>query len=327
MTHLPEKPSKTPTKNSIAVVGAIGIDTNIYFSTNAINFDVEANFTQNLDYIGQAGGYVSRGYAQLGYPTAFIGFVGNDWQGRWIRHILEHDHINITALDMDPQGTKRSINFMYPNGERKNFYDGKGHMELDPPYKASRDIFQHAQFAHFALMNWSRHLLPIAKAAHIPIAVDLQDIEHVSDPYRQEFIAQADILFFSTVNHPNPMQVIQYILQRNHTTNLLVIAGMGARGVAIATRSKVMFYDSVEISQHPIIDTNGAGDGLAVGFLSSYLIEGYSLEQSILRGQIVARYTCGIKASTDTLITQSQLNEIYSRMIANFHPRKEVFLR
>jgi sugar/nucleoside kinase (ribokinase family) len=57
----------------------------------------------------------------------------------------------------------------------------------------------------------------------------------------------------------------------------------------------------------PVIDTNGAGDGLAVGFLSSYVLEGHSLEESIRRGQIAARHTCTQKATTSSLITAEQM--------------------
>jgi len=50
----------------VVVVGNVGIDTNVYLAGNEINFEVEANFTENLDYVGQAGGYATRGFAQLG---------------------------------------------------------------------------------------------------------------------------------------------------------------------------------------------------------------------------------------------------------------------
>jgi hypothetical protein len=51
----------------VVVIGNIGIDTNVYFSGDRIDLTVEANFTSNIDMIGQAGGYASRGYAALGY--------------------------------------------------------------------------------------------------------------------------------------------------------------------------------------------------------------------------------------------------------------------
>ena len=62
----------------------------------------------------------------------------------------------------------------------------------------------------------------------------------------------------------------------------------------------------------PVIDTNGAGDGLAAGFLSGYVLDNYPLKDAILRGQITARFTCTRKASSSDLITLEQL-ETYFR--------------
>lgn len=71
----------TPHEFDVAVVGNAGIDTNIYLYGQEIDFSVEANFTQNLDCVGQAGGYAARGYAALGKRTAFIGALGEDYHG------------------------------------------------------------------------------------------------------------------------------------------------------------------------------------------------------------------------------------------------------
>ena len=109
----------------VVVVGNVGIDTNVYLRRADIDFTVESNFTENVDYVGQAGGYTSRGFAQLGKKTAFIGYVGDDHNGRFIREEFRRDGIDTDALFIDPSGTSRSINFMYQDGRRKNFYDGK----------------------------------------------------------------------------------------------------------------------------------------------------------------------------------------------------------
>jgi sugar/nucleoside kinase (ribokinase family) len=45
-------------------------------------------------------------------------------------------------------------------------------------------------------------------------------------------------------------------------------------------------------SDLPIVDTNGAGDALAVGFLSGYVLDGLSPEAALLQGQLAARTTC-----------------------------------
>src|SRR5512136_3119189 len=173
-----------PKRFDVAVVGNVGIDTNVYFYGRDIDFNVEANFTENLDYIGQAGGYASRGYARLGKRTAFIGHVGDDFSGRFIRGELARDGIDTTALFTDPGGTARSINFMYPDGRRKNFYDGKSHMTLQPDLSICRKVLAQARLAHFNIPNWARQLLPLAKDLGVTIVCDLQDVVQAGDAYR-----------------------------------------------------------------------------------------------------------------------------------------------
>jgi sugar/nucleoside kinase (ribokinase family) len=286
-------------------VGNVGIDTNVYLPGSDIDFDVEANFTENIDHVGQAGGYTSRGYAQLEKRTAFVGHIGDDFSGRFICEEFARDRIDTTALFVDPQGTSRSINVMYRDGRRKNFYDGKGHMHLQPDLRICRAVLAESKLAHFHIPNWARHLLPLAQELGLTIACDIQDVVSLQDDYRQDFIHYADILFFSATNFPDPTPLIDtFLLARQ---DQIVIVGMGAQGCALGTGEGIQFFPPVEMAA-PIIDTNGAGDGLAVGFLSSYVLDGYSLQDSILRGQIVARYTCTQKASSSTLITPRQLD-------------------
>jgi len=288
----------------IVVVGNVGVDTNVYFYTDDIDFSVEANFTENLDYVGQAGGYVSRGFAQLGYRTAFIGYVGEDHNGRFVEAELKRDGIDLSAVFNDPEGTGRSINFMYKDGRRKNFYDGKSHMNLQPDLRLCESILARSRFAHFSIPNWARHLLPVARSLGMKITCDIQDIVQRDDPYRADFIANADILFFSATNHPDPTPLIQKFVETN--PDQIIVVGMGASGCALGTAAGIELFPPVNLAL-PLIDTNGAGDGLVVGMLSSYLFEGRSLHDSVRRGQIAARYTCAIKASTSNLITRDQL--------------------
>jgi sugar/nucleoside kinase (ribokinase family) len=294
-----------PLPVQVAVIGNIGIDTNVFFQGNSIDFSVEANFTQNLDTIGQAGGYASRGYNHLGYRTAFIGYVGQDYSGDHIRSILSNEGINTEGLFIDPEGTSRSINFMYPDGKRKNFYDGKGHMNLHPPLETCQKILQGAKLAHFNIPNWARELLPLAHQEGVKIACDIQDLVEVNDPYRSDFIQAADFLFFSAANHADPAPLIRIFLEQN--PKLVIVSGMGSQGCMLGTRTILTHFPAVKLDL-PIIDTNGAGDALALGFLTSYVFENRSLEQSILRGQISARYKCAQKSTSGNMITHALLD-------------------
>jgi len=292
-------------KFDVTVIGNVGIDTNVYFSNNLVQLDRESNFTENVDYIGQAGGYTSRGYARLAKKTAFIGYVGDDCLGKFIRKEFRRDRIDTTAIFIDPAGTDRSINFMYPDGRRKNFYDGKSHMKLTPDLKVCSTILSRTKLAHFHIPNWARRLLPIVREYGAVIACDIQDVTNLNDEYRQDFVSFADILFFSTVNYASPEPFIRHFQKLN--PHQIVIAGMGSRGCALGNNGKIAYFKPVNLDK-PVIDTNGAGDSLAVGFLSSYVLDKYSLEQAIIRGLYAARHCCTLKADSSHLITAAELD-------------------
>jgi sugar/nucleoside kinase (ribokinase family) len=291
--------------NDVVVIGNVGIDTNVYLPGQEIDFTVEANFTENVDCIGQAGGYASRTYANLGYTTAFIGAVGEDAAGRWIRETFAREQINLEGIFIDPAGTSRSINFMYPDGRRKNFYDGKSHMTLQPPLAECQRILQGARLAHFNIPNWARQLLPLARQSHVPVAVDLQDVIDLNDPYRQDFIEQADFIFFSAANQTDPAAVVAALLQRR--PQAVVISGMGEKGAMLGTSVQgIQTFPPFSLAE-PVIDTNGAGDSLAAGFLSAYVLDGLPLAEAILRGQVAARHCCTQRGSSDHLINRELL--------------------
>jgi sugar/nucleoside kinase (ribokinase family) len=288
----------------VVVVGNVGIDTNVYLHGDTIDFAVEANFTENLDYVGQAGGYAARGYTALGRRVAFVGHVGDDMGGRLVRETFARDGIDARALWRDPAGTARSVNIMARDGARKNFYDGKGHMGMAPDLGLCRSVMAGARLAHLNIPNWARRLLPLARELGLAVACDLQDVVDLDDPYRADFIAAADILFCSAVNH-EPAALAAALLAGR--PGRLVVVGMGARGAGIADAEGFRAFPPPPL-ELPVVDTNGAGDALAVGFLTSYVLEGRPAEESLRRGQIAARHTCSLRASSDGLIGAAALD-------------------
>ncbi len=275
--------------SDVAVIGNAGIDTNVYPFSGDIDFSVESNFTRNIDNIGQAGGYAALGFSKMDWRTSYIGYVGDDFSGRYILERFKSLGIDVRGVFIDPQGTARSINFMYADGRRKNFYDGKDHMNLKPDLDLCTEIISNAKVAHFNIPNWARYLLPAVKGLGIVISTDLQDIVSINDEYRRDFIRYSDILFFSSTNYHDPEPLFEYFLSFGNEK--ILIAGLGSKGCAVCRSGKISYYSAVSLPE-PVIDTNGAGDSLAVGFLSSFVLDGYSLDDSILRGQIAARYAC-----------------------------------
>ena len=266
---------------------------------------MESNFTENLDYVGQAGGYSCRGFVRLGRSTAFIGYVGDDHNGRLVRQQLASDGVGLTGLFVDPAGTSRSVNLMHREGHRRNFYDGKSHMLLRPDRQVCRRVQDGARPALFHLPDWAPGLLPLARELGLRVACDLQDVVAADDPYRRDFIQAADLLFFSAASHQDPRGLLE--AQAATGTDRVVVCGMGAVGCAVAAGGVVRHFPPVDIGL-PVVDTHGAGDALAVGFLSGFVLDGLGVEDSVRRGQIAARHTCAQKADSSRLITAEQLD-------------------
>lgn len=286
----------------VVVVGNAGVDTNVYLPGEVIDWSREANFSDNRDYVGQAGGYAARGYAQAGRATAFVGSLGDDAAGAMVRAAFARNGIDTRAVFPDPAGTARSVNLMYTGvagpGQRKNFYDGKGHLGLSPPEPVCRELLAGARLAHLNIPNWARQVLPWAREAGAVLATDVQDVADPADPYRADFVTGSDIVFFSAANHDGPEPIVRAYLSAN--PGLLLVAGLGARGCAVADAHGIAYFDALDLDW-PIVDTNGAGDSLAVGFLTAYVLDGLDVPAAVERGQRHARWCCTQRASTESL--------------------------
>jgi sugar/nucleoside kinase (ribokinase family) len=287
----------------VVVVGNAGIDTNVHLA-GQLELDHETDYTDNLDGVGQAGGYSARAFARLGWRTAFLGYVGDDALGRFLSDELTSDGVDMSYVDVDPAGTNRSVNLMAPDGGRHSFFDGKSHMTLVPNLDRWRPPFAGVRLAHFSIPNWGRHVLPIASESGALVSVDLQDIGEVDDPYRRDFVEVADVLFVSSAR----LDDVQHALDALHRPGRLVVCGRGARGCAVRDDDGYREYPAVRLRE-PVVDTNGAGDSLAVGLLSSYFLDGRSLDEAVHRGQTAARWCCARHGSRG-LITREQLEAL-----------------
>jgi sugar/nucleoside kinase (ribokinase family) len=280
-----------PDAGRAVVVGAAGIDTNVYLAGGRIDWDVESNFAVTVDVTGQAGAYAARSYARLGMATTLIAAVGADDAGDRVTRDVAAWGIDTVWLH-DPQRTHRSVNLVYQDGSRKNFYDGGGSMEIgDPGLEPA--VFSGAAIVHVHIEDWCRHLLGAARASGGLVACDLQDVVDLDDPYRQDFVRSADVLFFSAVDQRDPAVAARELLRRS--AGRAVVAGLGARGALVATHEGVTHLPPV-VMDEPVVDTNGAGDSLAVGTLWSLVVDGTDPVTAVQRGQVAARWLCSRRA-------------------------------
>lgn len=291
------------------VVGNAGLDTLVFIDSDSVDLSMDSQFTRNIDVVGQAGAYSSRGFARLGRRTRFLGALADDAAGRMVREALEGDGVDISAVFEDPAGTARSVNLIPRDGSRRAFYDGRGHMTLEPPMTAAAAAVAGARLIHVHLANWARLVLPLSQrvAPDAVVSVDLQDVREVTDPYRADFVAAADVLFLSAANLADPVGAAEALLERSGRAGIAVV-GLGREGALTVTPLGREHHPIPDLDL-PVVDTNGAGDGLATGFLDAYALDGTTVAEAVLRGQLAARWTCAQVGGGD-LIDRPRLRQL-----------------
>ena len=283
---------RPPGPGRVAVVGNPGLDTLVLLPEDLPDLRADGHFTRNVDTVGHAAAFVARDLARLGHEVRILGAVGDDPAGRVVREVLVADGVDTGALFTDPTGTPRSVNLVAPDGRRTFFFDGGAHMTLAPPPDAVASALDGADLVLSALPNWGRGVVAGARERGITVAVDLQDVRDVADPYRRDFVAAADHLFASAAHVEDPIVAAGAWFATGPACT--VVFGMGSRGALLVQRAT---DDSVGAVHHqpppdldlPVLDTTGAGDALACGFLDGLLFRGMDGPASLHRGQVLAR--------------------------------------
>jgi sugar/nucleoside kinase (ribokinase family) len=164
-------------------------------------------------------------------------------------------------------------------------------MTLHPPEASVQAALAGTDLVLSSLPNWGRDVVARARALGRPVAVDLQDVRDPADPYRADFIASADYLFASAAHLEDPVAAAEAWFAAGPAQ--VVVFGMGARGALLVQRGEAgdpqVAAASAPASALPIVDTTGAGDSLATGFLDGLLFGRLSPLEALHRGQVLAR--------------------------------------
>lgn len=297
-------------ERSLVVAGGFGIDTNVYAVGAARG--AETRFARTTDGLGQAGCYSALAAAALGVPVRAIAALGADRLGAWVREELEARGVRVTEL-RDPLGTHRSVNLVDEDGSRRNYFDPRGVSETIVDDAACRRALEGAAVLHCHLDDWCRELLPLARELGVRVSVDLQDLDDIDDAYRAEFVAAADVLFMSGANLAHPGAAAAELAARHG--GRIVVVGDGPRGCLVAVDGRVDRYPAVTLPER-VVDTNGAGDNLAVGVLVAHLLDGLPLARSVQRAQLGARWICSQRGDAKSPLTRERLAALEATTLA-----------
>ncbi|MCT8999090.1 adenosine kinase [Chelativorans intermedius] len=252
-----------------------------------------------IETSGGSAGNTAAGVAGLGGRAAFFGKVSSDQLGEIYTHDIRAQGV---AFDTRPLSghppTARSMIFVTPDGERSmNTYLGAC-LELGPE-DVEEDKARGAKVTYFEGYLWDpprakeaiRRTAEIAHAAGREVAMSLSDPFCV-DRYRDEFL---ELMRSGTVNIVFANEHEAMSLYQTASLETAIAALRGDCRLAVVTRSEhgsiaMRGGEQVAVAAEPVdevVDTTGAGDLYAAGFLYGYT-HGRSLGDCARLGSLAA---------------------------------------
>jgi fructokinase len=238
---------------------------------------------------GGAPANVAVALQRLGMPSAFVGKVGDDPFGRFLRRALEADGVDTRALFADRQARTTAVYVTVWDDGRKDlcFYRNPGADMLLHPDQIGEDIFDGARGFHFGSITFidepsasaQRRALEIARTRGLMISYDpnyrptLWPSEEsarrvIQDSFRYCHLAKVSREEWEVATgHADLEAGIRAVLDRG--VELLVVS-RGPDGALAATPDY-----RIELPAYPVnvVETTGAGDGFMAAMIARLLPE------------------------------------------------------
>lgn len=228
--------------------------------------------------LGGNGGNTSFALARLGVPTRLLSAVGEDAFGERVLSILGAEGVDTRWIARLPLPTPTTVVLVRPDGVRALLHQpGASREAFSEPIEMSSELVEGCSRFHlgnvFALQKLQPHaaaLLQGAKRYGLQTSVDTGwDAQGRWMAILGDCLPHTDLLF---VNEDEAAQLtgMQHaeaaarILQE-HGTRTVVIK-LGASGCVVAQGGEQFQVPAFRV---PVVDTTGAGDSFAGGFLAA----------------------------------------------------------
>jgi sugar/nucleoside kinase (ribokinase family) len=235
---------------------------------------------------GGSAGNTTFAAAHLGVKTAFLGKIGNNDAADFFRKELLAAGGKDIHLKVGKLANGQCLSMVTPDSQRTMRTNLGAAMTLSPD-EISVEDFKDCKMAHiegYLLFNPSliHKVLDSAKAAGCKISLDLASFEVVGAAKSDlpEILKKyVDIVFANEDEAAALLDSRDYekmAAQLGEWCNIAVVK-MGKDGAYIAHNNKVIHTEALVIKE--TVDTTGAGDLYAAGFLSAHL-QGKSLKEA-----------------------------------------------
>lgn len=291
-------------ETDVLVLGGAGVDTIVYVPELPLPYADSYMVRPGIETrAGQTGDFVALGVSALGLRTHHLDMIGDDHAGELVRALHRDRGIALTEVPL-PGGTKRAVNLVGPDGRRLSLYDDSRSREEDRlPPATVRALAGTSRHAHVSITYPCAFALPQLREAGVTISTDLHNWDG-ANAYHEPFAYGADIVFLSATALADTERTMRQIAERGRAENV-VVATAGAEGAYLLADGELS-HIPVVTPPGPVVDSNGAGDAFAAGFLLGRLT-GEPPMRCGLYGAVAGAYACTVPATRADSIGRAEL--------------------
>ncbi|WP_328907883.1 adenosine kinase [Streptomyces sp. NBC_00234] len=291
------------TETDVLVLGGAGVDTIVYVPELPLPYADSYMVRPGIETrAGQTGDFVALGVSALGLRTHHFDMIGDDDAGDLVRALHRDRGIALTEVPL-PGGTKRAVNLVGPDGRRLSLYDDSRSREEDRlPPATVRALAAASRHAHVSITYPCAFALPELREAGVTISTDLHNWDGVN-AYHEPFAYGADLVFLSTTALTDTERTMRRIVERGRAD--VVVATAGAEGAYLLVEGELSHIRAVP-PPSPVVDSNGAGDAFAAGFLFGRLA-GEPPLRCALYGAVAGAHACTVPATRADSIGRDEL--------------------
>jgi sugar/nucleoside kinase (ribokinase family) len=283
-------------------------------------------------FAGGSTANIAVGIARVGAGSRFVGKVGDDANGHALREAFEQDRVDTRWLTVDPAGrTAQTIIAVDPSGSRV-IYSLGGTALLEAADEFTGDILGGASVLYVgeAFFDVARRAMQEARSKGAQVVygpggtASWIGMENLAELMRlADFVLMSRSELRGTTGCDEPEVAARLLLERGVPS---VVATLGEQGAACYGRRSRQIADAsvgagAGVDAHAdadfetvwapsfnvdVVDTTGAGDAFASGFISS-LVEGRPMAECLTRGNACAAMAIGRVGAREALPTQREL--------------------
>lgn len=264
------------------VIGVSSYDTLIYIDYLPDNKSDYSTWSKRVSCnIGGTGAGKALALKTLGIDVTLATDLGEDYYGAKIFRFLDAKDLNLKVLKADRSTSHTNI--MYNSGKRLSIFTSTpNHVEFDPSLEF---LISSSDIIFLNINDYCREYITLIKKHNKRTIVDIHDYD-LGNPYHQEFIDIADILFVSGININDQEKFLKESIKNKE---IVIITNAEKGSIAIDKNNKIYHQKSYNVKD--LVDTNGAGDSYSAGFVFKYL-KTKSVEESLKFASICGALAC-----------------------------------